>query len=196
MAFSTRHTTAGRADLVDRDPANAAGPLVGTRLAVIVRVSGAEARARHCALIATDVAEVMRPLPIEPLPGIPSFVRGLSVIRGAPTPVVDTAALLGEKRREPLIDQASGDNAAAHARFVVMRVGERRVALAVEAVLGVRPLAGDMLQALPPLLRHASETIVAALGTHDAQLLTVLAGGGYLLPPAAWEALAASKAPA
>jgi len=158
-----------------------------------VRVANDEQTARHCALVITDVAEVMRPLPIEGLANTPPFVLGVSIVRGMPTPVVDAARLLAP---------AGGQRADAHAagavvptRFVVMRVGERRVALAVEAVLGVRPLARETLGALPPLLRNASEQVISALGTLDAQLLTVL-GGSYLLPPALWEALATPKASA
>jgi purine-binding chemotaxis protein CheW len=157
-------------------PSTTAAPAADSELAVVVR-----ARARHCAFIATGVAEVMRPLPIEVLANMPGFVLGLAIIRGAPTPVVDAGALLGE--------HGEGQPT----RFVVMRVQERRVALAVEAVLGVKRLAGETLQALPPLLRHAADDVVAAIGTLDAQLLTVL-GGGYLLPPAVWEQLATTKA--
>jgi len=184
MASSTRHTPVPSA-------LHAAGP----RLALIVQVGGASAdgadahdarqRAPHCALWISDVAEVMRPLPIERLGEMPFFVLGLSVIRGVPTPVVDATALL----------DPHPEGHAPPTRFVVMRLGERRVALAVGAVLGVRFLDGGTLQALPPLLRDASEQLVGALGTLDAQLLTVLQAG-YLLPPSSWEALAAARAPA
>jgi chemotaxis signal transduction protein len=50
--------------------------------------------ARQCAFPLHLVAETLRPLPIEPVAGTPSFVRGMSVIRGKPTPVVDLKALL------------------------------------------------------------------------------------------------------
>jgi chemotaxis signal transduction protein len=49
---------------------------------------------RACAFPLHHVAETMRPLPIQPVAGTPSFVRGVSVIRGTPTPVVDLKALL------------------------------------------------------------------------------------------------------
>jgi purine-binding chemotaxis protein CheW len=142
---------------------------------------------------------VMRPLRVDGLANMPPFVLGLSIIRGAPTPVVDAAALLGHgpaggvaHEREEQWD-ANAVGASAPTRFVVLRAGERRVALAVAAVLGVRPLARETLQALPPLLRHADEQVVAAIGTLDAGLLTVLAGS-YLVPPSLWTALAPSKA--
>jgi purine-binding chemotaxis protein CheW len=86
------------------------------------------------------VVEVMRPLPLEPVIGLPTFILGLSVIRGAPVPVVDLAALTGDRR-------GSGTT-----RFVTLGLGERRVAVAVEEVLGVRALDVETLQELPPLL--------------------------------------------
>ena len=42
--------------------------------------------------------ETMRPLPVEGLPAAPSFVAGVALIRGVPTPVVDLAALVGSPR--------------------------------------------------------------------------------------------------
>jgi len=146
---------------------------------------------RHCAFFVTDVAEVMRPLPIERLANMPPFVLGLSIIRGQPTPVIDAAALLAQGADDP---RSEGSDAAERpvgttpTRFVVMRVGERRVALAVEAVLGVRAVAHESLRALPPLLRHADDQLVAAIGALDHQLLTVLTGS-HLVPPALWDAL-------
>ena len=50
--------------------------------------------ARACAFPLRHVAETLRPLPIKPVAGTPGFVRGVSVIRGTPTPVVDLKALL------------------------------------------------------------------------------------------------------
>lgn len=194
MVFPVRNTPAPPPDAAQ------------TQVAVIVRVRANVAtrdspmNARHCAFVAADVAEVMRPLPIEGFPAMPPFVLGLAIIRGEPTPVVDVAALLGDERREGSAGpaaraHASPDDAAPPTRFVVMRVGERRVALAVDAVLGVRPVPREALRALPPLLQQASEPIVTAIGTLDAHLLTVLAGG-YLVPPSLWDDLAASKEPA
>ncbi len=124
------------------------------------------------------VVEIMRPLPIEPVAGMPAFVLGLAVIRGAPQPVVDLGALLG----------AGGGGAIG--RFVTLRIGKRGVALAVKAVLGVRDLAGAPLEEVPPLLREADAKAVAAIGALDADLL-VLLRAGRVLPEEAWRALMA-----
>jgi purine-binding chemotaxis protein CheW len=118
-------------------------------------------RARILALPLSRVAETMRPLPLEPLPGAPPFVTGVSVIRAAPVPVVDAALLLGGGDSHPR-------------RLVTLTVGDRRVALAVDEVLGVRPLAAEALAELPPLLREAGSGVVEAIGTLDTELLLVL----------------------
>jgi purine-binding chemotaxis protein CheW len=133
-------------------------------------------RDRLCALPLAHVVETMRPLGVEPLAAMPSFVRGLARIRGVAVPVVDAGALLGAKA------------AACATRFVTLRAGERTVALAVEEVLGVRTLAGASLVELPPLVRDANDELVAAVGTLDAELLVVLRAA-RLVPAELWDAL-------
>jgi purine-binding chemotaxis protein CheW len=121
------------------------------------------ARTRLCALPIERLVETMRPLPTTPFAGAPSFVLGVARIRGAAVPVVDLGALLGS--REP--SQAT--------RYLALRLdGSRRVALAVEAVVGLRSLAPAQLAELPPLLANADREAVAAIGTLDAELLLSL----------------------
>src|SRR5205809_310773 len=71
------------------EEAMADGAPRGSRVLIVAVRSGA------CALPLMHVIETMRPLPIEPMACALSFVRGISIIRGAPTPVVDLGALLG-----------------------------------------------------------------------------------------------------
>lgn len=120
------------------------------------------ARTRLCALPTVHVQETMRPLPMQALAAAPEFVIGVALIRGAPVPVVDASALLGATDERDTT------------RFVTLRIGDRCIALAVEAVLGIRALPSASLQKLPPLLRDTSSEILSALGTLDTELLTVL----------------------
>jgi purine-binding chemotaxis protein CheW len=138
------------------------------------------AGARACAIPLHHVAETMRPLPIEPVAGMPGFVRGVSVIRGVPTPVVDLKALL----------ENSG-NSATCGRFVTIKLGERQVALSVDGVAGVRTLDPAKLGELPPILRDAATGIIEAIGTRDAQLLVVLRAA-RMVPDEVWTTLAAA----
>lgn len=130
---------------------------------------------RVCALPLVQVMETMRPLPVEPIAGLPSFVPGVSIVRGVPIPVVDLALLLG------ISSGVAG-------RFVTLRLGERQVALSVDAVLGIQDLDGCTIQKLPPLLRESSKDVIEAIGTLDAQLLFVLRAA-WELPEEVWQAL-------
>lgn len=135
----------------------------------MARVAG-----RLCALDLAHVVETMRPLPVEPMLGAPSFVVGLSLIRGIPTPVVDLAAWMGLPISPPT-------------RFISVVAGARHVALAVTAVTGVRILEASELQTVPPLVREAIADNVQLVGTLDADLLVVLSAA-RLLPDDAWPA--------
>jgi purine-binding chemotaxis protein CheW len=125
-------------------------------------------RDRLCAIPVGEVDETMRPQPVSPLPHAQHFVAGVARIRGAPIPVIDAGLLLG------------GDADGPAGRFVLLRIGDRRVALAVESVVGVRRMPADPLQPLPPLLSEASRDAVAAIAALDGELLLVLEGVGLL----------------
>jgi len=134
---------------------------------------------RACALPLEYVIETMRPLPIETIAGVPSFVQGVCIIRGIPTPVVDLGVLLG----------APGG---AVNRFVTVRLGDKQVALRVGAVLGIHHLDDATMQGLPPVLKDASNDIIEALGTLDAQILIVLRAT-WEVPDDVWHALEARE---
>lgn len=146
----------------------------GSRSALLFR-----AGERTYALNLQHVLEIMRPLPVDAVAGTPGFVEGLSIVRGAPIPVVSLASLLA----------GSGRTAT---RFVVVRAGERRVALAVDEVLGVFDLDPATLHDLPPLVQNAAAGTVEAIGALDAQLLFVLHSGN-IVPDEVWREMVAPQ---
>lgn len=125
----------------------------------------AEAAGLSAGIPLESVREIMRPLPVVRLVGAPDFVLGLATIRGAATPVVDLARVLGRA--------APGNET--FGRFVSLSVDGRPVALAVRAVSGVLGL--DETTELPPLLSRVASDVVAALSLRDAGLLLVLEAG-------------------
>jgi purine-binding chemotaxis protein CheW len=133
-----------------------------------------------CAVPLEHVEEAFRPLAVEAIAGAPPFVRGLTVVRGVPIPVVDAGLLL------------SGE--ASHStRFVTMKAGNRRIALAVDAVVGVVEIPLSSMDVLPLLFQGAGVDAISAIGTLDAELLIVLRSA-RLIPEMFWAALEAGEA--
>lgn len=153
----------------------------------VFRVLVCRVRFRLCGLPLDAVEETLRPQPLRPLKSPAVHVQGLARIRGDWLPVVDLAGLLGLS--EPgAAGTPSPPGAAPVRRYVVVRTGERRVALAVTEVLGLQNFPAEQLRALPPLLRDRDHGAVAALAERDDELIAVLDQARLLpddLPPAA-----------
>jgi purine-binding chemotaxis protein CheW len=133
---------------------------------------------RACAFPLQHVGETMRPLPIKPVASTPDFVRGVSVIRGTPTPVVDLKALL-----------ENSENSPNYGRFVTLKLDDRRVAIGVDSVIGLRNLDATQLGELPPLLRDVTSDLIESFGTRDEQLLLVLRAA-RIVPDEVWTTIA------
>lgn len=115
---------------------------------------------QRCALPLSDVAEVMRAQPLTSHGLLTPGVLGTSIIRGVPTPVVDAGLLLsGAPTRG--------------ARLVLLRVGGRAVALAVDSVLGTARLSREQLTETPALL-NGDHAVVQAIGVLDSELVHLL----------------------
>jgi purine-binding chemotaxis protein CheW len=126
---------------------------------------------QSCGLPLAQVIEIFRPLPIQAIGDAPAFVLGLSMVRGAPVPVVDLRLLLGIQP-----DQEA-------ARLVHLRLAGRRLALAVDRVLGLREVPESASDALPPLVAPGSP-VVEALSSLDGELLLLLRSARLF--PAEW----------
>jgi purine-binding chemotaxis protein CheW len=138
-------------------------------------------QSRLYALPAVHVIETMRPLPIERLADAPPAIRGLSLIRGVPTPVVSLSALLEEDTH--------------FSRFITIKTARGAVALTVNAVLGVHSIVASSLRDLPPLLKDTGSDAISAIGTADAELLTVL-NAARLVPDDLWNSFSPAGASA
>jgi purine-binding chemotaxis protein CheW len=132
--------------------------------------------AQLCALRLDQVTETMRLLPIAPIAGAPAFVLGLAIVRGVPVPVVDAGLLLGVVP------------AMTSTRLVSLNVDGRRVGLAVDSVLGIHEIEGNVLRELPPLLDGGSGEAIDALATLDSELLMIL-DDARLVPDSTWAML-------
>jgi purine-binding chemotaxis protein CheW len=150
------------------------------------RTEGAEAReicllqvragGARCGVELAGVREIMRPLPIQPIPELPDFVRGVAVVRGRAVPVVDLALWMGRP----------AGNAQ---RWLHLALGARRLALAVETVDGARKIEQSAWSEMPCLLRDGEQTFaLSRFGQLDGEVLAVIESA-RLLPEPVWSLL-------
>ncbi|XYI00071.1 chemotaxis protein CheW [Sorangium sp. So ce1128] len=128
-----------------------------------------------CALPLSVVVETMRALDIRKVDSAPRFIRGLSIVRGTLLPIVDLAALLGSEGGQGR-------------RLILVRAGERHLALAVDEVLGIRRLDDEALTRTPPLVSSALSEGVEQLGSLDGEALATIEVM-RLIPSDVWDAL-------
>jgi purine-binding chemotaxis protein CheW len=100
------------------------------------RVSG-----RECAVDVLRIAEVLRPVPVVPLPAAPAFVEGLIELRGRFLPLID---LRKRFTAEPPADRERG-------KYIVAPLHGTSVALVVDDVSGVERIPADLIQPPPNL---------------------------------------------
>ena len=149
-------------------------PQTEDRMQVLV----VHARERKCAIRLSHLAETMRPLPISTIVGAPPHVLGVAMIRGVATPVIDLGLALGES------------SPAAFTRFVTLKNGAHRIALAVDAVVGAHLLSAATLRALPAELRSLAGEKIESVGAIGDQLL-FLVEPSRLVPEQLWAVEAA-----
>jgi purine-binding chemotaxis protein CheW len=142
----------------------------------LVRCVTCRVGARVIALPIEHVVETMRPLPAEPIAGMPPFVTGVAVVRGVATPVIDAARMTGTVSSVPV------------GRFVAVRVGERRAVVAVDAVLGIQALPIDSFERLLSQAGAAGSGAIEGIGSLDSELLLVLRCA-KIVPAAVWDAI-------
>lgn len=135
-----------------------------------------QSAAHICALPLAAIVETMRPMPREAFPKAPPFVSGIAIIRGVPTPVVDMRALMGEPS-----SQEAG-------RYVTVRINERVVALAFDAVLGIHTLEARNVMGLPPLLKNIAGETISDVAARDSDLLLFFEAS-LIFPPGLIESL-------
>jgi purine-binding chemotaxis protein CheW len=138
-------------------------------------------RAWISALPSKFVIEVMRRLPIQPVVGAPSFILGMSIVRGEVTPVISLGLLLGSTERT------------LPERFVLVQAGQRRAVIGVDEVMGVDVIDEKRLDDAPGLLSEVLPRDVTRIGVLDSTVLVMLEGG-KLLSDDTWRALAALQA--
>lgn len=107
--------------------------------AVTLQVACFRVADRDCAVDVLRISEVLRPVPVTPLPSAPAFVEGIIELRGRFLPVIDLRKRFGAAGERP------------PGKYVVAPMGATSVALVVDEVMGVERIPSDQIQEPPAL---------------------------------------------
>lgn len=111
------------------------------------------------------VKEVMRPLPVSPVPRAPSAVIGVADYRGEIAVVLDL--------RQHFSVQAA-DTDRTKSRWIVLRLVSLSLALVVDDVIGVVPGSADSVRAMPAGAHGVFMRDVVAALPHEGELVFLL----------------------
>ena len=124
------------------------------------------------------VEEILPPQPVTPVPRAPAFVEGVLHLRGAILPVVDL-------RRRLL---PAGAPVPQRSRLLVLFLGRRRVAFAVDRVLEVARVRRSELKPAPPMVAPGKEPFVVGVFGKPGALRLLLDVKAFLRAELAGEA--------
>ena len=140
------------------DQAPAAAP-VTNELYVVFQVADVE-----YVVPARDVLQLEAWEGATPVPGAPSWVRGLVQVRGQVVPVIDLRRRFGREELEPSIDH----------RLIVIRRNDRVVGLLADRSREVMRLDAGDLQPPPDVVRRRAGGFVRAVANKGNRLLMLI----------------------
>jgi purine-binding chemotaxis protein CheW len=118
----------------------------------------------HYAVDISKVREIVNPLKVTPLPHTPAEVAGVADHRGEVVPVIDLRARFGL----PGLTTERG------AKWIVINLGDHRVALIVDGVTDVFGTGGEELRPTPNIGGKRDVRGIAGVATHAGALTFVL----------------------
>jgi purine-binding chemotaxis protein CheW len=111
------------------------------------------------------VKETLPPRPLTRLFLVPEFVAGLINLRGEVVAVLDLARLLGLDAARAPVDEASLVVLRAGGRAGARAGGKAAAGLLVDRLLGVRDVAPEAMQPLPPAISAEAAAYLSGLAT-------------------------------
>jgi len=112
----------------------------------------------------TSVQEIIRATDINPVPGAPSYVRGVINLRGKIIPVVDL-----RKRFAMAAADAADDQ-----RIIVVELGEKRIGMLVDSVSQIIKLPMGGVENMPEEAISEDGNFIKVVGKLDARMIIIL----------------------
>ena len=118
----------------------------------------------HYGVDIASVESIVKLQPITSIPQMPSYVGGVTNLRGNVLPVINL-----RKRFSLPVDGASKDN-----RIVVVSLNKTKVGMIVDAVSEVLPISDETIEPSPPLVTNVNSDFITGIAKLDHKLIILL----------------------
>ncbi len=118
----------------------------------------------HYAVDISAVESIIKMQPITVVPHTPSFVEGVTNLRGSVLPVIDLRKRFG----------LSADTISKKSRIVVIALGKTKVGMIVDAVSEVMRVPDDAIEPPPPMVTSIDTTFITGIAKIDTKLVILL----------------------
>ena len=118
----------------------------------------------HYGVDISAVESIIKMQPITVVPHTPSFVEGVTNLRGSVLPVIDLRKRFG----------LSLDDISKHSRIVVIALGKTKVGMIVDAVSEVLSVAEDAIEPPPPMVTSVDTTFIIGIAKIESKLVILL----------------------
>jgi len=118
----------------------------------------------HYGVDISAVESIIKMQPITVVPHTPSFVEGVTNLRGSVLPVIDLRKRFG----------LSLDDISKNSRIVVIALGKTKVGMIVDAVSEVLSVAEDAIEPPPPMVTSVDTTFIIGIAKIESKLVILL----------------------
>jgi purine-binding chemotaxis protein CheW len=136
---------------------NAESGGLGSRIDPVIQLCAFYIGAQEYVIDLMRVEEILHAPPLTPVPSSPSFVEGVMNLRGVIVPVIDLRKWLG-----------STSSTAVKPKCLICRIGQRRLAVLVDALSDVLRLRKSQIGPVPSMVAPGSNpAIIGVCGPPD-----------------------------
>ncbi len=122
-----------------------------------------------------DVQEIAHPPAITPVPGTPSYVKGLSSLRGKMVPIMDLKARLNITDIEKITDTDGNRNRVTQrAKIIIVRGPRGPIGVMADRIIGVRRMPGSDLNPPPPHITEEEARFIEGIIISERMFMTIL----------------------
>ncbi|HEC97370.1 MAG TPA: purine-binding chemotaxis protein CheW [Nitrospirae bacterium] len=122
-----------------------------------------------------DVQEIAHPPAITPVPGTPSYVKGLSSLRGKMVPIMDLKVKLTIIEIEKIPDTGKKrSRVTQRAKIIIVRGPKGPIGIMADRIIGVRRVPGAALTPAPPHITGEEARLIEGIIISEKMLMTVL----------------------